>query len=53
MVEVTQQVCACDPCVCIVNIDSAVEHNGQHYCSENCADGHANEAGCGHKGCGC
>lgn len=53
MPEVTQQVCACDSCVCIVNIDDAVKKDDQNYCSDVCAEGHPDGAGCGHSGCAC
>ncbi|MGB3756333.1 MAG: metallothionein [Rivularia sp. (in: cyanobacteria)] len=45
--------CACEKCLCIVKVDSAVNKDGQYYCSEACADGHKTVAGCGHSGCGC
>ena len=53
MPEVTQQVCACDTCVCIVNIDDAVKKDGQNFCSDTCAEGHPDGSGCGHAGCAC
>ncbi|MEM6576946.1 MAG: metallothionein [Pseudomonadota bacterium] len=53
MPEVTQQKCACDSCLCIVDINDAVKKNDQNFCSDACADGHPNGAGCGHSGCGC
>lgn len=53
MVTITQQKCACEPCVCIVNIDDAIAHDGRNFCSDNCANGHVDAAGCGHAGCGC
>ena len=51
--EVTQQKCACADCVCIVDVDKALKKNGRNYCSEACAIGHADGAGCGHSGCKC
>lgn len=53
MPEVTQQVCACDTCVCIVNIEDAIKKDDRNYCSDACADGHPAGSGCGHAGCGC
>ena len=53
MPEVTQQVCACDTCVCIVNIDDAVKKEEKNFCSDACADGHPDGSGCGHSGCAC
>lgn len=53
MPTITQQVCACEPCVCVVNIDDAVVRDGKNYCSDNCADGHPNGPGCCHTGCEC
>lgn len=45
--------CACPDCVCVVPPEQAVERNGQLYCAEACASGHASGSGCGHHGCGC
>lgn len=46
--------CACSKqCVCDVSQHEGLERNGQMYCSENCAEGHANAPGCGHTGCNC
>lgn len=53
MVTVTQQKCACADCVCIVNVDGAVTKGGRNYCSDACAEGHPNGAGCDHSGCAC
>ncbi|MEM7780531.1 MAG: metallothionein [Pseudomonadota bacterium] len=54
MVQVTQQVCACEPCVCVIDIDDAVTRGGKNYCSDACADGHPNGPGCcGNSSCGC
>ncbi|MEM6635790.1 MAG: metallothionein [Pseudomonadota bacterium] len=53
MPEVPQQVCACDTCVCIVNVDDAVKKDDRNYCSDECADGHPQGKGCGHAGCAC
>lgn len=55
MVTVTQQKCACADCVCIVDIATAVkkDEDDHNYCSEACAEGHPNGAGCEHSGCGC
>jgi metallothionein len=51
---VTQMKCACEPCLCIVTPgEGTVEKDGKHYCSQACADGHANGQGCGNSGCGC
>ena len=40
------QLCACDPCGCSVNPETAVEKEGKIYCSQPCADGHAGEEQC-------
>ncbi|MDA0265706.1 MAG: metallothionein [Cyanobacteria bacterium] len=54
MTTVTQMKCACDDCLCIVDISSALQQEGQYYCSETCANGHsAGGSGCGHTGCNC
>lgn len=53
MTTVTQQKCACADCVCVVAISDAVKKNGQNYCSDACASGHPNGAGCSHDGCKC
>ena len=53
MVTVTQQKCACSDCVCIVNIDDALQQDGKNYCSEACANHHEDGSGCGHTGCEC
>ncbi|WP_094676855.1 metallothionein [Hydrocoleum sp. CS-953] len=53
MTTVTQMKCACESCLCIVSIESAVKKNGQNYCSEACANNHPDGAGCGHEGCEC
>ncbi|MEM0921608.1 MAG: metallothionein [Pseudomonadota bacterium] len=53
MTKVTMQKCACDSCVCIVEIDDAVKKQGKNYCSLACADGHPDGSGCGHAGCAC
>ncbi|MEP0982440.1 metallothionein [Leptolyngbya sp. AS-A5] len=46
--------CACEPCLCIVLTDSAVQKDDKFYCSEACANGHPSGHGdCGHKGCNC
>jgi metallothionein len=31
----------------------AVDRGGRLYCSDACASGHAQAAGCGHDGCAC
>ncbi len=54
MTTVTQMKCACEPCLCIVDTNQAIQKNGQYYCSEGCANGHSdNSTGCGHTGCSC
>ncbi|MBD1843255.1 metallothionein [Cyanobacteria bacterium FACHB-63] len=54
MTTVTQMKCACEPCLCIVSTDSAVQKDDKFYCSEACANGHPDGHGdCGHKGCNC
>jgi len=51
--SVTQMKCACPSCLCIVNLSDAIQKDGQYYCSDACANGHTDGAGCGHHGCGC
>lgn len=53
MTTVTQMKCACDSCLCIVDLASAVQKDGKPFCSQACADGHPNGSGCGHTGCNC
>lgn len=54
MTTVTQMKCACETCLCIVNPSAdAIEKEGKYYCSDSCANGHADGKGCGHSGCGC
>ncbi|MGB0563086.1 MAG: metallothionein [Spirulinaceae cyanobacterium] len=54
MTTVTQMKCACESCLCIVDTSKAVQKHDQYYCSQTCADGHADGgAGCGHTGCTC
>lgn len=53
MPNVTQQKCACDSCVCIVDINDAVKKDDGNYCSDNCAEGHPDGKGRGHTGCAC
>lgn len=53
MPTITQQKCACDPCVCIVEIADAIQKDGQNYCSNACANGHPEGPGCEHSGCKC
>ena len=54
MTTVTQLKCACDPCLCVVDGNQAVQKDGKYYCSEGCASGHTdNTSSCGHSGCTC
>lgn len=50
---ITQMKCACSSCLCIVDLSSALEKNGQYFCSNGCAEGHKNGEGCSVDGCGC
>lgn len=50
---VTQMKCACSSCLCIVNTNDAIQKDGKYYCSDACATGHQEGAGCSHDGCGC
>ncbi len=45
--------CACSDCMCMVSTDKSVQKDGKAYCCEECASGHAHQAGCGHSGCDC
>lgn len=45
--------CACGKCSCTVDPATAIEKDGQYYCCEACANGHADGKGCGKSGCGC
>ena len=49
MATSTQMKCACESCRCLVETASAVQKDGQYYCSDACANGE----GCDHAGCGC
>jgi len=52
--SVTLMKCACDGCLCVVSVESAIEVDNKYYCSSACAEGHkAGTKGCGHKGCNC
>ncbi len=53
MTSVTQMKCACESCLCIVSLSSAVMKDDKPYCGEACANGHPGGQGCGHTGCGC
>ena len=53
MTDVTMVKCACTDCVCVINTKDGVEKDKRFYCSTECADGHANGAGCHHAGCTC
>ena len=50
---VSQMKCACPSCLCIVNLSDAIEKDSKYFCSDACANGHAEGAGCSHSGCGC
>lgn len=49
----TQVKCACETCHCTVSESEAVQKDNKTYCSEACAQGHPDGAGCGHTGCDC
>lgn len=49
----TQLKCACESCVCIVNVTDAVLKDGKYYCGDACANGHPDGVGCSHAGCEC
>lgn len=54
MATVTQMKCACESCLCIVNLNDAIKKDGKYYCGKACANGHPEgSGGCGHTGCGC
>ncbi|MBW4442578.1 MAG: metallothionein [Plectolyngbya sp. WJT66-NPBG17] len=54
MTAVTQMKCACEACLCVVSMESAVQKDEKFYCSDACANGHPEGHGdCGHKGCNC
>lgn len=53
MATVTQMKCACESCLCIVDLATAIKKDGKPYCSEACANGHTEGTGCSHEGCGC
>ncbi|MEM9130439.1 MAG: hypothetical protein AAGA97_12045 [Pseudomonadota bacterium] len=36
MPKVTQQKCAGDACVCIIDIDDAIRSEAKNYCSSSC-----------------
>lgn len=45
--------CDCQPCVCQVEPARSIQIGDKVYCSESCAQGHPQGAGCGHEGCPC
>ncbi|WP_255482983.1 metallothionein [Synechococcus sp. MIT S9220] len=47
--------CACPDCNCDAGGSSAVQRNGQSFCSDACANGHPNDEPChdGAGACGC
>ena len=49
----TATICACTSCECEVATGDAIEKEGELFCSNQCAEGHAGEEGCGHEGCEC
>jgi hypothetical protein len=52
--SVTLMKCACNDCLCVVSVETAVVANDKYYCSATCAEGHKEGSkGCGHKGCHC
>jgi len=53
MTTVTQMKCACESCLCVVSLSSALMKDGKPYCSGACADGHPAGQGCDHAGCNC
>ena len=53
MTTATLTKCACESCQCAVDEDSTLKKDGKYFCSEACANGHPDGAGCGHPGCGC
>jgi metallothionein len=55
MTTVTNMKCACGPCLCVVSLAEAIAKDGQYFCSDACATGHAEGKGCGmaSQGCGC
>lgn len=50
---ITEMKCACEPCICVVNLSDAISKEGKYYCSTACAEGHKNGVGCGCSGCEC
>lgn len=50
---VTQMKCACPDCLCIVDLNDAIKKDNKYYCSDACAQGHPEGAGCSHAGCEC
>lgn len=53
MGDAAKQQCDCPDCVCMVEKTTAIEKNGEYFCSDSCANGHTDGPGCGHTGCGC
>ena len=45
--------CACDRCSCEMSLEDAIKKDGNYYCCEACANGHADGKGCASSGCGC
>ncbi|MEO0406972.1 MAG: metallothionein [Cyanobacteria bacterium P01_A01_bin.135] len=53
MATATQVKCACGDCQCVVDTSTALEKDGQYYCSEACANGHQGGGTCRMSDCGC
>ena len=49
----SDQTCACPDCTCGTSGEQAVERDDQRFCSEACANRHANGEHCPHEGCKC
>lgn len=52
-VAVTMAKCACNDCVCVIEVEKGIRRDGRVYCDAACADGHRDGAGCHHAGCTC
>lgn len=48
----SEEQCACSKCECSVS-EKFIEKEGQKYCCEACASGHADGQVCECEGCGC
>jgi hypothetical protein len=49
----TTHKCDCGPCLCEVDLTTAIQKDGKYYCSEACANGHEGGTCCSQPTCNC